>query len=116
MTATLTPRLRLSPTDENALVACDVAVEAAESRATEAEGLAQRYLLEREQADQTALELQTELLQRVEAEVEARCGREEVTEVEVQGPVASPIIKAGNLQAQVCLTPTRVGGERRLRQ
>ena len=95
MTATLTPRLRLSPTDENALVACDVAVEAAESRATEAEGLAQRYLLEREQADQTALELQTELLQRVEAEVEARCGREEATEVEVQGLEASPGIKAG---------------------
>ena len=52
---------RLSPTDENALVACDVAVETAEARATEAEGLAQRCLLERD-----------ELLQRVEAEAEAR--------------------------------------------
>ena len=51
----------LSSTDENALVACDVAVETAEARATEAEGLAQRCLLERD-----------ELLQRVEAEAEVR--------------------------------------------
>ena len=57
----------MSSTDENALVACDVAVETAEARAAEAEGLAQRYLLERD-----------ELLQRVEAEAEARRGREEV--------------------------------------
>ena len=57
----------MSSTDENALVACDVAVETAEARAAEAEGLAQRYLLERD-----------ELLQRVEAKAEARRGREEV--------------------------------------
>ena len=56
---------RLSSTDENALVACDVAVETAEARAAEAEGLAQRCLLERD-----------ELLQRVEAEAEVRRGRE----------------------------------------
>ena len=57
----------VSSTDENALVACDVAIETAEARAAEAEGLAQRYLLERD-----------ELLQRVEAKAEARRGREEV--------------------------------------
>ena len=50
-------------------MACDVAVETAEARAAEAEGLAQRCLLERD-----------ELLQRVEAEAEVRRGREEVTE------------------------------------
>ena len=65
-------------------MACDVAVEAAEARAAEAEGLAQRCLLERD-----------ELLERVEAEAEAeaRRGREET--IEAVGPTPLPGTKAG---------------------
>ena len=77
----------MSPTDENALVACDVAVETAEARAAEAEGLAQRYLLERDELLQARVEAEAE------AEAEARRGRKEVTEV--VGAVPSPGIKAG---------------------